>query len=80
MLSLTEEGAQYAENGMPEAQILHRVAQAGAAGIPQDELQVIGTSIGLAAISWQAATPGCYPRLMASSENSSCACSKAWGR
>eukprot|EP00891_Asterochloris_glomerata_P003117 jgi/Astpho2/3117/e_gw1.00051.34.1_t len=38
-LSLTEEGAQYAENGMPEAQILHRVAQAGAAGIPQDELQ-----------------------------------------
>lgn len=42
-LSLTEEGAQYAENGMPEAQILHRVAQAGAAGIPQDELQVIRT-------------------------------------
>ena len=40
-LSLTEEGAQYAENGMPEAQILHRVAQAGAAGIAQVELQVI---------------------------------------
>ena len=42
-LSLTEEGARYAENGMPEAQILHRVAQAGAAGILQDELQVVRT-------------------------------------
>ena len=56
-LSLTEEGAQYAENGMPEAQILHRVAQAGAAGVPQDELQVIRYFVSLAAISWQTAAP-----------------------
>ena len=62
-LSLTEEGAQYAENGMPEAQILQRVAQAGAAGILQDELQVVCTFVGLATISWQPADPGCWPAL-----------------